>query len=276
MTQLCPDTTSVLTLPNETGVLATKADVDLAANSGRMITDQGVWYAKMYAATVAPAAEDGTNYADFSQVDAENNPVIKIYTGASGVWTLSETITPPAEYDGYVPVTSKIWDIAEQTGQQGGRVLWNHQSKEFTPYPQIISFEDINVTGNSTVDMPQNPGANQIVNKDYVDDAIAAIPAPTVDILMPDYSQGQNVALTGITQWTAPIDCFVSYQSGLQNTAATELKIGNKRVAYFSNPFSGFVYTTVTFYMKAGQILTGLSDNDVNRDCGLTYYPLGA
>ena len=31
--------------------------------------------------------------------------------------------------------------------------------------------------------------------------------------LVPDYSQGQNVALTGITQWEAPIDCFVSYQS---------------------------------------------------------------
>ena len=179
-----------LTVPNKTGTLATMGDVELAARSGRMLTDQGVWYAKMYAATVVPtgAEYDGKNYADFSQVDADNNPIIKIYTGASGAWTLSETITPPAEYDGYVPITSKIWDIAEQSGQQGGRVLWNHQSKEFTPYPQIISFENIGITGNSTVVMPQNPGANQIVNKDYVDEAIAAIPTPT---------SFENIGITG-------------------------------------------------------------------------------
>jgi hypothetical protein len=168
-----------LVIPNKAGTLATMGDVELAARSGTQLTAQGVWYAKMYAATVAPAAEDGTNYADFSQVDGQGNPIIVTYNRVNGAWVQDQTITPPAEYDGYVIVTSKIWDIAEQTGQQGGRVLWNHTSKEFTPYPQIISFENINVTGNSTVDMPQNPGANQIVNKGYVDEAIASIPTPT-------------------------------------------------------------------------------------------------
>lgn len=199
-----------LTVPaNTTGTLATKADVDLAANSGRMITDQGVWYAKMYAATVVPtgAEYDGKNYADFSQTDSGGNPVIKIYTGVSGAWTLTETITPPTEYDGYVPITSKIWDIAEQSGQQGGRILWNHQSKDFTPYPLIVSFDGQNITnstfsygtisysyvnaiggtmdnmtitnstfsgsatlsGVSTVTMPDEPTNDQIVNKEYVD-----------------------------------------------------------------------------------------------------------
>lgn len=171
-----------LVVPNKAGTLATMDDVELAARSGTQLTDQGVWYAKMYAATVAPAAENGTNYADFSQVDGQGNPIIVTYNRVNGAWVQDQTITPPAEYDGYVIVTSKIWDIAEQTGQQGGRILWNHQSKEFTPYPQIISFEDIEITGNSTVIMPQNPGANQIVNKNYVDDAIAAIPTPTVDV----------------------------------------------------------------------------------------------
>lgn len=183
-----------LTVPvNTTGTLATKADVDLAANSGRMITNTGVWYAKMYAATVAPSAENGTNYADFSQVDGQGNPIIVIYERQNGAWVQSETITPPAEYDGYVPITSKIWDIAEQAGQQGGRILWNHQSKEFTPYPQIISFDGQNITnstfsggtitnstfsgtatlsGASTVNMPQDPTGDQIVNKDYVDNHI--------------------------------------------------------------------------------------------------------
>lgn len=159
---------------NSADTLALKSEVDLAANSGRMITDQGVWYAKMYAATVAPSAENGTNYADFSQTDGQGNPIIVIYERQNGAWVQSETITPPAEYDGYVPITSKIWDITEQTGQQGGRILWNHQSKEFTPYPQIISFEDIEITGNSTVIMPQNPSASQIVNKDYVDNKVSS------------------------------------------------------------------------------------------------------
>lgn len=171
-----------LVIPTKGGTLATMADVELAARSGTQLTERGVWYAKMYAATVAPAAENGTNYADFSQTDGKGNPIIVTYNRVNGAWVQDKTITPPAEYDGYVLVTSKIWDIAEQAGQQGGHVLWNHQSKEFTPYPQIISFENIEITGDSTVIMPQNPGANQIVNKDYVDEAIASIPTPTVDV----------------------------------------------------------------------------------------------
>lgn len=138
-----------LLVPAKSGTLATKEEVDLAANSGRMILDQGVWYAKMYAATVAPAAEDGTNYADFSQVDGQGNPIIVTYNRVNGAWVQDQTITPPTDYDGYVAVTAKIWDITEQAGQQGGRILWNHQSKEFTPYPQIISFDGQNIT-NST------------------------------------------------------------------------------------------------------------------------------
>lgn len=173
-----------LVVPNKAGTLATMADVELAAQSGTQLYSTGVWYAKMYKGTVVPsgAEYDGRNYADFSQGDKDGNPIIIIYEGRAGNWAEVTRITPPAEYDGYITVTSKIWGIAEQTGQQGGRVLWNHTDGTFTPYPLIVSFEDINVTGNSTVVMPQNPGANQIVNKDYVDDAIAAIPTPTVDV----------------------------------------------------------------------------------------------
>ena len=165
--------------------LALKSQVDLAANSGRMITDEGVWYAKMDAAGTIPSSAEveGRNYADFTQVDGDNNPIIVIYTYTSGAWVQTETITPPASYDGYVPVTSKIWDIPEQTGQQGGRILWNYQSKDFTPYPLIISFDNANITnsafqgsadlsGTSTVTMPANPGTTQIVNKNYVDNAV--------------------------------------------------------------------------------------------------------
>ena len=142
--------------------------IDLAANSGRMITAQGFWYAKMYSATVVPSAEDGTNYADFSQTDGQGNPIIVTYNRVSGVWVQDQTITPPADYDGYVPITSKIWDIAEQDGQQGGRILWNHTSKEFTPYPQIVSFDSIEITGDSTVEMPATPTDDNIANVGFV------------------------------------------------------------------------------------------------------------
>lgn len=160
----------------------------LAANSGDQLYETGVWYAKMHSDSTVPsgAEYDGRNYADFSQVDNEGNPIIVIYEGQNGSWVEIDRITPPAEYNGYMTITSKIWDIAEQAGQQGGKVLWSHNQKTFTPYPQIISFENINVTGDSNVVMPQNPGDNQIVNKnyveDYVDEAIASIPTPTVDI----------------------------------------------------------------------------------------------
>lgn len=159
---------------NSADTLALKSQVDDAANSGEQLYTTGVWYAKMYAATVVPtgAEYDGRNYADFSQVDSDNNPVIKVYTGASGAWTLTETITPPKNHNGYMTITSKIWDIAEQSGQQGGQVLWSHNQNTFTPYPRIVSFESVNITGNSTVDMPLNPTGNSIVNKDFVENAL--------------------------------------------------------------------------------------------------------
>lgn len=150
---------------------AIDAKINLAATSGTMLLDEGVWYAKMQSATVPPAEAEveGRNYADFSQTDGSNNPIIVVYTYTSGAWALTETVIPPADYDGYVLVTSKIWDIPEQTGQQGGRVMWNHIAKTFTPYPQMVSFKDIQITGDSTVIMPDNPTDNSIVNKKYLE-----------------------------------------------------------------------------------------------------------
>jgi len=162
---------------NITGTIATKADVDLAANSGRMITDEGVWYAKMDPNSTVPsyAEVEGRNYADFTQTDQDSNPIIVIYTYTSGAWDNGTTIVPPAEYDGYVPITSKIWDIAEQAGQQGGRILWNHQSQEFTPYPLIVSFDGQSISncvfsGTNTITMPANYSFSQITNVQFVAD----------------------------------------------------------------------------------------------------------
>lgn len=195
--------------------MALKSQVDLAANSGRMITDQGLWYAKMDSATVAPAAEDGTNYADFSQTNNDGDPIIVIYERQSGAWVLTETITPPAEYDGYVPITSKIWDIPEQAGQQGGRILWNHQSKEFTPYPMIVSFEDIEVTGESTVVMPVNPVNGQIVNKQYVDDAISVVESQ----ILPQITDIVVTDITGVITVTLSKTATPAIKAALGGTA---------------------------------------------------------
>lgn len=162
---------------NSADTLALKSQVDDAANSGEQLYTTGVWYAKMYSATTVPTGSEyeGRNYADFSQVDGNNDPIIVVYTYNSGAWALTETITPPKNHNGYMTITSKIWDIAEQAGQEGGKVLWSHNQKTFTPYPLIISYANINVTGESTVAMPANPVNAQIVNKQYVDDSLQSV-----------------------------------------------------------------------------------------------------
>lgn len=200
-----------LVVPNKAGTLATMSDVELAAQSGTQLYTTGVWYAKMYSTTVVPsgAEYEGRNYADFSQVDSKGNPIIIIYEGQRGLWAEIMRITPPAEYDGYITVTSKIWDIAEQAGQQGGRVLWNHTSRDFTPYPLIVSFEDIEVTGDSTVIMPQNPGANQIVNKDYVDNQIPTVNDATITITQGGVTKG-SFTLNQATGDTIDLDAGVT------------------------------------------------------------------
>lgn len=161
---------------NSADTLALKSQVDDAANSGEQLYTTGVWYAKMYAATVVPSSAEveGRNYADFSQVDGQGDPIIVIYTYTSGAWATTATITPPKNHNGYMTITSKIWDISEQAGQQGGKVLWSHSQGTFTPYPQIISFENAALTGTPTAPTPTNDSPNnQIANKEYVDNATA-------------------------------------------------------------------------------------------------------
>ena len=237
--------------------LALKSEVDLAANSGRMITDQGVWYAKTESATTPPASAEveGRNYADFTQTDQHGDPIIVIYTYTSGAWTQTETITPP-NYDGYVPITSKIWDIPEQTGQEGGRILWNHQSKEFTPYPLIVSYQDVNITGNSTVAMPVNPGSTQIVNKDYVDTLVAAISG--FDL----FDTKWRDATTSNTAWALSDGNWKTNANGYNHLAAEY----NPEVLYawYSSGYNLTFYTktetpdqTTTLYDVDGVALTG-------------------
>lgn len=235
------DGTGVLTVPTPSSndTLALKSQVDDAANSGEQLYTTGVWYAKMYAATTVPtgAEYEGRNYADFSQVDGDNNPIIVVYTYTSGAWALTETITPPKNHNGYMTITSKIWDIVEQTGQQGGLVLWAHNQGTFTPYPRIVSFDGANITnstitgssfsgsatlsGNSTVTMPLNPSGNQIVNKDYVDshssDILAAIDAEVVGTL----TTSANGDITGFVSGTN----YLKYPGSLDFAGASSYEM---------------------------------------------------
>ena len=159
---------------NSADTMALKSQVDDAANSGEQLYTTGVWYAKMYSATTVPtgAEYEGRNYADFSQVDGNNDPIIVVYTYTSGAWTQTAVINPPKNHNGYMTITSKIWDIAEQAGQQGGLVLWAHNQETFTPYPRIVSFDGANITNstltNCIANMPVNPTGDSIVNVDYL------------------------------------------------------------------------------------------------------------
>lgn len=159
---------------------ALKSELNAIANAGAMLTSKGVWYAKMDPNSTVPASAEveGRNYADFTQVDGNNDPIIVIYEYTSGAWTVTDTITPPALTDGYVLITSKIWDIPEQTGQQGGRVYWNHTDQTFTPFPTIISFDGANITNSTltgcTASMSPTPTTDDVANVGYVQSLIAA------------------------------------------------------------------------------------------------------
>lgn len=246
---------------NSADTLALKSEVDLAANSGDQLTPKGVWYAKMYSATVPPAATDGTNYADFSQVDGNGDPIIVLYERQSGAWVQTDTITPPADYNGYVTVTSKIWDIPEQAGQQGGKVLWSHNQKTFTPYPQIISFEDAALTGNSTVAMPLNPTNDNIANKGYVDSAVAASAAGVdlFDMKQKDYIMNRTGWALADGTWKTAAEAYTHLAADYDNIPSSLRPMGSvSGVNYYADPardapgatheyaFSCFEESTVT------------------------------
>lgn len=167
---------------NSADTLALKSQVDDAANSGEQLYTTGVWYAKMYAATVVPtgAEYNGRNYADFSQVDSDNNPIIVIYEGQSGSWVEIARITPPANHVAYLTITSKIWDIAEQTDQQGGEILWSYNQKTFTPYPKIVrllnqantDLSNLTSTGKENISKQGTYDPNETYNAGTVGEAI--------------------------------------------------------------------------------------------------------
>lgn len=176
---------------NSADTLALKSQVDDAANSGEQLYTTGVWFAKMYSASVVPtgAEYDGKNYADFSQADNDNNPIVVIYEGQSGSWVEIARITPPANHVAYLTITSKIWDIAEQTDQQGGEVLWSYNQKTFTPYPKIVSLlnqantnlSNLTSTGKANISAQGTYDSNETYSAGTVGEAITGKASTSLD-----------------------------------------------------------------------------------------------
>ena len=193
--------------------LGLKSQIDDAANSGEQLYTTGVWYAKMYSATTVPtgAEYEGRNYADFSQVDSNNDPIIVVYTYTSGAWAQTTVINPPKNHNGYMTITSKIWDIAEQTGQQGGLVLWSHNQETFTPYPRIISFENAALTGVSTAPTPTSSSPdNQIATKEYVDNI--SLPARSINAnVFGTVAISDNGDVSGLPSGNALTNIFLNF-----------------------------------------------------------------
>lgn len=262
--------------------LALKSQVDDAANSGEQLYTTGVWYAKMYAATTVPtgAEYEGRNYADFSQVDQDNKPIIVVYTYTSGSWTQTASITPPKNHNGYMTITSKIWDIAEQSGQQGGLVLWSHNQETFTPYPKIISFENAALTGNSTTQMPVNPTNDTIINKAYLDAILAGIDTPEL------FDYKWKDCLTSRTTWALSdgnwiddkADAYAQLLSDIGTIATVSVTafVYQGTFVYAEKPCSvgDSVYKVDPIGAYASGTITSVNDNQIQVN-GVWYTDMG-
>lgn len=117
----------------KTETFALLSDVDRAATSG--VIKGAYWFGKTQASTTVPAPTiAGQNYIDFT--------TLKTYVSNDGTsWTENGTFTIPDGIDFSIMITSKFWDIPEQTNQQGGRAVYMHTSSSWAYYPQIISQE---------------------------------------------------------------------------------------------------------------------------------------
>lgn len=271
-----------LLIPATSGTLATTTDVENAANAGTQLYRTGVWYAKMDSATQIPAEaeQEGRNYADFSQVDVNNRPIIVVYEYTNGAWTEADRITPPNSYNGYVTVTSKIWDIPEQQNQQGGQVLWSYTEETFTPYPRIVSTNNITITDsiftngtvsntdleNVTTTMPQTPSNDAVVNKAYVDALVAAAVGTYLpdlfDFKWKDYTMTRAGWTRSDGNWKNSDEAYTHLYNDITGITATTETIAG---------------TTITYYRATDGHKVVMADQETNVDAiyastGIAWY----
>lgn len=74
--------------------------------------------------------------------------------------------------------------------------------------------------------------------------------------------------------FTAPYDCLVMYAYGLRGTAITYLYINGAIIAILANNNTPWIISTCVFFMKKGDVLSGMSANDVTRQTTCYYFQL--
>ena len=115
-------------------VLTTMDDKINQVSSGDTIIGS-FWFGKTTAGFTVPApTEIGQNYIDFT--------TLNYYVSNDGsTWTLDGTLTLLTLQNSVVLITSKFWDIVEQTNQYGGRAIWSPQMNSWTYFPNIVSID---------------------------------------------------------------------------------------------------------------------------------------
>lgn len=115
-------------------VLTTMDDKINQVSSGDTIIGS-FWFGKTTVGFTVPApTEIGQNYIDFT--------TLNYYVSNDGsTWTLDGTLTLLTLQNSVVLITSKFWDIVEQTNQYGGRAIWSPQMNSWTYFPNIVSID---------------------------------------------------------------------------------------------------------------------------------------
>ncbi len=115
-----------------------------AATSG--VIKGSFWFGKTTANFTVPAPTAvGQTYIDFTD--------LKTYISNDGnTWTQSGTFVPPSGIDFTILITSKFWDIVEQTDQQGGYAIYSHSTESWTYWPKIVNLDSVvHKAGNETI-----------------------------------------------------------------------------------------------------------------------------
>ena len=123
------------------------------------------WFGKTTAGFTVPAPTIiGQTYIDFT--------TLNYYVSNDGsTWTLDGTLTLPALQDAIVLITSKFWDIAEQTNQYGGRAIYSHDLSSWTYYPTVIDLSGyVTKTTAQTISGTKTFSANLIKKQNLNDD----------------------------------------------------------------------------------------------------------
>lgn len=171
--------------------------IDRAATSGKIIGSY--WFGKTAAGAAPSPTMAEQNYFDFT-----TNTPYKAKANLSG-WDAQPAITPPANIDAQILITSKFWNIPEQAGQQGGKAFWSHTDSDWSYYPTIVSFESPALSGvPTTPNLTSTSPGNQIANKSYVDNAVGI-----VNILNAIYPVGAIYLTTGGSLTACPLQALM-------------------------------------------------------------------